>query len=184
MPSHGILPIRVNTGGTFPHPRFEKHLQAEGLSDTQCRRSVALPSLSHAQSRIYRPLYRGPRPHGLRHVNSPHIAIASPRVPHTGSQLATHVRSQWHSCPDSQSRAGSPTESHTPPHDCSRSQTASPLTCSTLSAGLPVAHCPTASHLVSRSAPTSTHPVPQLGSSCSESLLFLLFFVFLSSFSL
>lgn len=91
MPSHGVLLIRVNTRGTFPHPRFEKHLQAEGLSDTLRRRSVALPSLSHTQSRVYRPLYRGPRPHGLRPVNSPHIAQPHPES-HTHAVSRPHTR--------------------------------------------------------------------------------------------
>lgn len=34
--------------------------------------------------------------------------------------------------------------------------------------GLPIPHCPTASHLVSRCTPISAHPAPQLGSSCSR----------------
>lgn len=93
----------VNTLGTFPHPRFEKHLQASGLSHTQRHRSVVLYHCLTHNSAFTCLCTEDPRPRGFRHVNSPHIAQPHPEShtntvirPHTSSRGDTAARTPSH----------------------------------------------------------------------------------------
>lgn len=100
---------------------------------------------------------------------------------HTNTVIQSHSQSHTYTAAQSQSHTPSLSVTHTASHSHCLKNSFCPYTLQ-FTTGLLITHCPTASHLVPHSTPTSAHPAPQLGSSCSKSLLFFLSLFFFPSF--
>lgn len=94
--------IRVDTlgiPGTFPHPQFEKYVQASASSHIQCFRYgvVLFPVFRH--DGVLTRVLRMPRPLGRTHPGGPEIK--QPAQSPTQMQSASHTQpiARLHACP-------------------------------------------------------------------------------------
>lgn len=142
---------------------------------------MVVPSLCFRRDGGLPHVLRVPPP--LGHTRTGSLEIKQPAQSHTQMQCAV-THSQLHGYTTAQGCSHTHEASQSSqrqPHNCHVLKTASSPSCSMLTTGL-IAHGPTTSHLVSHSTPTSAHPAPQLGSSCSKSLLFFLSLFFFPPF--